>query len=80
MYTCQNKDFLPSFPQRFATGIDADKYIKDKANCIVHAYSTYQKKVQGGSLNRAFFSGQNDVSEQSANLVEYGSCACIAWL
>ena len=33
------------------------KCIKDKANCIVHAYSTYQKKkVQGGSLIWAFFS------------------------
>ena len=31
------------------------KCIKDKANCIVHAYSTYQKKAQGGLLIRAFF-------------------------
>ena len=28
MYTCQNKDFRPSFPQRFAPGIDADKVLK----------------------------------------------------
>ena len=28
MYTCQNKDFLPSFPQRFAPGINADKVHK----------------------------------------------------
>ena len=28
MYTCLNKDFLPSFPQRFAPGIDADKVHK----------------------------------------------------
>ena len=34
-------DLLPSFPQRFAPGINADK---DKANCIMHAYSACQKK------------------------------------
>ena len=34
---------FPFFPHSFAPGIDA-KYIKDKANCIVHADSTYQKK------------------------------------
>ena len=52
------------------------KYLKDKANCTVHAYSTKkqkQKKVQGGSVNRAIFFAQNYVGEQSANLVEYGS-------
>ena len=40
----------------------------------MHADSTYQKKkVQGGSLIRAFFFAENYISEQSANYVEYGS-------
>ena len=39
----------------------------------MHADSTYrQKKVQGGSLIRAFFFAENYISEQCANLVEYG--------
>ena len=47
-------------------GIDADK---------VHKSS--KKKKGGVSLIRAIFFGQNYVSEQSANLVEYGmACTC----
>ena len=61
---------FPFFPHSFAPGIDA-KYIKDKADCIVHADSTYQKKkkkkIQGGPLIRAIFFAQNYLSGLSAN-------------
>ena len=39
IYTCQNKDFLPS-RRVLHPGLTQTKYIKDKGNCIVHADST----------------------------------------
>ena len=44
MYTCQNKDFLPSFPQRFAPGIDADKVHKRSSKLHNARLQCLQKK------------------------------------